>query len=732
MASYKLKYTAEEIDGILESVDEKTIYDDATQSRHGLMSATDKTKLDALPSCTQIEESLQSKVDKVDGKGLSENDYTDEDKASVASAYHKPSSGIPKNDLAQGVQTSLGKADTALQSFTETDPTVPSWAKQLTKPSYTASEVGAVPVTRKVNGKALSSDITLGASDVGALPSNTSIPSKVSDLANDSGFSSVSINRKVSTGTNIADITIDGTTTHLYAPQGGSGGEENVIEAITMNGASVPVTNKTAAITETDPTVPSWAKQSTKPSYNYSEIGNTPDLSGFVTKSVNDLTNYYLKSETYTKTEVGDLISAIQQFHYEIYASLPQNGESNVLYLIGPTGSGSDKYEEYVYASNAFTKIGDTSIDLSGYVTTSALNTALQSYTTTSSLATVATSGSYNDLSNKPTIPEGAFIVTFTQTQQPQLDNDGVYVSIGTANYSSSQIAAEAAEGREVFITNEDIEWFAIASYITDEEVDYIYLDAYYENGLNAFLTCIVQEGTDVTVRNKGFQDVAFNGETDPVFTASAAYGITSSDITNWNNKGTYSKPSGGIPDSDIASASTWNAKYTKPSNGIPASDLASGVIPTVPTNVSAFTNDAGYLTQHQSLTNYVQKSQTAGLLKNDGTVDTNTYLTQHQDISGKADKTLVASSMPSGGFLPNTVYNLGTLSGNTTFSMASATDNTIANIWCWTFTTPSTAPTIAWPAAITGWSGGSQPTINASKSYEVTVMNGLATIIES
>lgn len=45
---------------------------------------------------------------------------------------------------------------------------------------------------------------------------------------------------------------------------------------------------------------------------------------------------------------------------------------------------------------------------------------------------------------------------------------------------------------------------------------------------------------------------------------------------------GYYTKPNGGIPDTDIASASTWNAKYTKPSGGIPASDLASGVIPTV------------------------------------------------------------------------------------------------------------------------------------------------------
>ena len=41
---------------------------------------------------------------------------------------------------------------------------------------------------------------------------------------------------------------------------------------------------------------------------------------------------------------------------------------------------------------------------------------------------------------------------------------------------------------------------------------------------------------------------------------------------------------------------------------------------------------------QPSGLANYVQKSQTTGLLKNDGTVDTNQYLTQHQDISGKLD----------------------------------------------------------------------------------------------
>ena len=83
--------------------------------------------------------------------------------ASISGLYTKPSGGIPKSDLSTDVQTSLGKADTALQTFTESDPTVPSWAKQSSKPTYTAQEVGA-------------------------LPSSTPIPTKTSDLTNDSGF----------------------------------------------------------------------------------------------------------------------------------------------------------------------------------------------------------------------------------------------------------------------------------------------------------------------------------------------------------------------------------------------------------------------------------------------------------------------------------------------------------------------------------------------------------------
>lgn len=126
-------------------------------------------------------------------------------------------------------------------------------------------------------------------------------------------------------------------------------------------------------------------------------------------------------SNYYTKTQVDSLIGAINQFHYEIYASLPSSGQGNVLYLIGPTGSGADKYEEYVYANNSWTKIGDTTLDLSGYMLSSSFtaanikntlgNTAVNRASADSSgntiTATYATITALNGVSDRVTTLEG-------------------------------------------------------------------------------------------------------------------------------------------------------------------------------------------------------------------------------------------------------------------------------------------------------------------------------------
>ena len=142
-------------------------------------------------------------------------------------------------------------------------------------------------------------------------------------------------------------------------------------------------------------------------------------------------------------------------------------------------------------------------------------------------------------------------------------------------------------------------------------------------------------------------------------------------------------------------------AKYEKPSGGIPASDLASGVIPTVPTISTDIETDKA----------------------------SNTKTASPKAVYDEVHPS-VASSQPQDGFLPNVLYNLGTLTGSVTFALATPADNTIVNHYYWTFEAGSTAPTITWPAGVT-WLGGSAPEISADKHYEISVLNGYGTFLE-
>lgn len=77
---------------------------------------------------------------------------------------------------------------------------------------------------------------------------------------------------------------------------------------------------------------------------------------------------------------------------------------------------------------------------------------------------------------------------------------------------------------------------------------------------------------------------------------------VTASDKENWNGKTTMAavEAKGYAVANNLATVAT-SGSYMDLSNK-PA-------IPTVPTNVSAFNNDAGYLTQHQSLAGYATES---------------------------------------------------------------------------------------------------------------------------
>ena len=118
-----------------------------------------------------------------------------------------------------------------------------------------------------------------------ALVYNTSLSKWVAaSVGGGGGGSTVSVTQVISSGTKIATITVDGVGTDLYAPSGGSGG--STVTWGVQSGNKIPLTvdgtMNEVLLSETDPTVPSWAKQSSKPSYTFSEIGSKPTtLSGY-------------------------------------------------------------------------------------------------------------------------------------------------------------------------------------------------------------------------------------------------------------------------------------------------------------------------------------------------------------------------------------------------------------------------------------------------------------------
>ena len=191
-----------------------------------------------------------------------------------------------------------------------------------TNPNGYTNNTGTITRVKTTAGAHTVIDVSSGAA-------NFNVPTKTSHLTNDSGF-----------------LTSYTETDPIFVA--------SVAHGIT----STDITNwnnKLDSYTETDPTVPSWAKASTKPSYNFSEIGSTPtSLSGY------GITN------AYTKTEVDGLVSGV--LHYKgtkaTVAALPSTGNTT-----GDTWHITADGSEWAWDGTEWQELG-TAVDLSNYVTT--------------------------------------------------------------------------------------------------------------------------------------------------------------------------------------------------------------------------------------------------------------------------------------------------------------------------------------------------------------------------
>lgn len=317
------------------------------------------------------------------------------------------------NGIAAGaeanVQSDWNVTDSSSDAFIKNKPSIPTKTSDLTNDSGFITSA-AVPtktsdltndsgfITNQVSNLANYYDQATINSMFNALPA---VPTKTSDLTNDSGFLTTSTlpiattSRlgvvKIGNGLSIAadgtlsssalqsvdwsDVTNKPTDVSYWTNDAG------YITSAALPTKTSDLTNDSGFITSAD--VPTKT----------SDLTND---SGFITNSVNNLTNYYKKSETYTQGEVNSLLSAIV---------IPTKTSDL-------TNDGADGTSTYVEADD---------------------------------LATVATSGSYTDLSNRPTIGNATLTI----------QRNGTNVQTFTANATSNKTANITVPTKTSDLTND-------------------------------------------------------------------------------------------------------------------------------------------------------------------------------------------------------------------------------------------------------------------------------------
>lgn len=397
-----------------------------------------------------------------------------------------------------------------------------------------------------------------------------------------------------------------------------------------------------------------------------------------IDNTVNDLINYYKKSETYTQAEVNSLIGAISTIDIQVVQTLPTHDIStSTIYLTPKNPAQPDNYyDEYIYVSNAWEKIGDTEIDLSGYQTkitsTNKLNADLVDDTSTTNKFF---SGNYNDLTNKPTIPDELADLSDDSTHRVVTDTEKTTWSgkqdalvsgtnIKTINGNSILTSGDINVPDKVYYCNEYTandyqDLLDIVQTMYDEYQDGIYSVVYiakapsYNEQIGFYR---IVEPTSGTYRlqqinyNKVSKSI-YNGETTLCVEIYYIAITVSGGVVSINPSISFIQKN---IDNYLSTTTDYGATtYTPQYDGSPAT--------------KKYVDDS-----IPDVSNFISTSATTGLIKNDGTIDTTSYST----FSGSYNDLTNKPTIPTVNDATLTIQRNGTNVG--TFTSNASSNNTI------------------------------------------------------
>ena len=335
--------------------------------------------------------------------------------------------------------------------------------------------------------------------------------------------------------------------TSTYAAKATTLGGYGITDAKIQNGSIILGSNSITPLTsftETDPTVPSWAKQSSKPSYTASEVGAIATSAKGAASGVAELDANGLVPTSQLPSYVDDVLE------YNSRSSFPSTGETGKIYVDTSTNL------TYRWGGSEYVEISPSL----------ALGTT----------SSTAFRGDY-----------GQSAYTHAVTNKGSAFSSGLYKI--TTNSEGHVTAAVA-------VTASDIPGLSGKADSATTLAGYGITDAKIENGT-------------ITLGSNSITPLTSYTETDPIFTASVAYGITNDNIANWNNK---------------ADAETTLAGY-----GITDAYISNGTITLGSNSITPVTSSAlaDYIASDEIGKVYVSDTEPSNTSNYDIWIDTSTTL---------------------------------------------------------------------------------------------------------
>ena len=453
---------------------------------------------DVLSQLGRLNHDIDLKVDKIEGKGLSTEDFTTALKDKLEHINWDDIEDRPTIPTKTSELTNDSGFITTANIPTKTSDLVndSGFISEETEPQFTSSPAHGI-TSQDIEDWNNKSDFSGSYDDLTDKPS---IPSKTSNLVNDSGFVSASDLSTVATTGDYNDLSNKPTipTDYVsYLPQELTEDQKGQVRSNIGAGAS-------------------------SFSGDYNDLTNKPTIPSKTSDLVND--SGFITTETEPQ-----------------FTSSPAHGI---------TATDITNWDNKSDFSGSYNDLTDKpSIPAPQVNSDWNSNSGVSQILNKPSLSTVATSGDYDDLTNKPTIPDPQVQADWTESDSTKASYIKNKPSLPSAQIQSDWNQTNSSEVD--YIKNKPTNVSAF-----NNDAGYSTFSGDYDDLTNK--PTIPSKTSDLT-NDSGF----LTTETDPIFTASPAHGISAADITAWNGKSDFSGSYNDLTDKPTIPAaqiqSDWN-----------------------------------------------------------------------------------------------------------------------------------------------------------------------------